>query len=330
MKKLLAIILSVICIFSCFALPSSAAGAGVVGELAKTFFEGLFGIKFEEDTSIGYGVIYEMDTFSGVSIVYKPNPTISFSNPGIYTITSDTPLSIDYEFVRWEDSKGNPYYAGDKIYVDGTVTLYAVWVEKNDNSVRVARIIKTTFEAFKRLIAKFFGILDIVVNFEPTLSEPGLYDLTLNEIYYVDDNFGSKEGDERILLYIDSYGFKDRETKLVRIDETASELNNVTINLCTGWSLETTLPLNETVYEGISYSFAELKGSKGEDVLIIPTELEDGTDIVSEYFSANSDADTVYMTVTVNDSLYSSSKEVTGLDFDERCNPVSVVFTLTK
>ncbi len=328
MKKLLAIILSVICVFSCFALPSSAVnGGGVVGELAGTFFEGFFDIEIEEDTPIGYGVIYDMETLSGVSIVYQPSPTVSFNNPGIYTITSDTPLSVDYEFVRWEDSKGNPYYAGDKIYVDGTVTLYAVWVEKNDNDVRVARIIKTTFEALKRLIGKFFGIFDIIVNFEPTLTEPGVYDLTLNEIYYDDADFNVKEGNERVLFYIDSYGFQN--TGLVRIDKTAAELNNVTITLCTGWSLETTLPLDEAVYEGLSYSFAELKGPNGEDVLIIPT-VKDGADIVSEYFSANPDADKIYMTVTVNDSLYSSSKADTGLEYDEKCNPVSVVFTLKK
>ena len=235
MKKLLAIILSVICIFSCFALPTSAASglSGVLGELSDTFFEGFFGVEFEEDTSIGYGVIYEMNSLDGVSIVYKPNPSISFENPGIYTITTDTPLSIDYEFVRWEDSKGKPYYAGDKIYVDGTVTLYAVWVEKNDNDVKVARIIKTTIEAFKRLISKFFGIFDTVVNFEPTYTEPGVYDLTLNEIYYEDTDYSATEGNERVLLYIDSYGLKN--TNLVRI---AAADKGASISLCTGWRSE--------------------------------------------------------------------------------------------
>ncbi len=330
MKKLLAIILSVLCIFSCFAPAASAAtGGGVVGELASGFFEKLFGVEFEEDTTIGYGVIYDMDTFSGVSIVYKPSPSVSFENPGIYTITSDTPLSIDHKFVRWEDSKGNPYYAGDKIYVDGVVHLYAVWVEKDDGSVRVARIIKTTMEALKRLISKFFGILDTVVNFVPSLTEPGVYDLTLNSSYYEDENLDATEGNERVLFYIDSRGFKYRDIPLVRIDKAGSAMNGTTVSFCTGWNIETTEPENAATYTGLSYSFAELEGPNGEDVLVLPT-ASDGTDIVSEYAASLEDGQTFYMTVTVNDSLYGSSKEATGLEYDERCNPVSVVFTLTK
>ncbi len=325
MKKLLAIILSVLCIFSCMAPAASAASAGgVVGELANGFFEKLFGVEFEEDSTIGYGVIYDMDTLSGVSIVYQPSPSVSFENPGIYTVTDDTPLSIDHRFIRWEDDNGNPYYAGDKIYVDGVVHLYAVWVEKDDGSVRVARIIKTTMEALKRLISKFFGILDTVVNFEPTLTEPGVYDLTLNSSYYEDEKFSVTEGNERVLFYIDSRGFRD--TQLVRIDKP---VKGATISFCTGWSIETTEPENEVVYTGLSYSFAELQGPNGEDVLVLPT-VSGGTDLVSGYAASLKEGQTFYMTVTVEDSLYSSSKEVTGLDFDEKCNPVSVVFTLTK
>ncbi len=329
MKKLLAIILSVICIFSCFALPSGAAGGGVVGELATTFFEGIFDVEIEEDTPIGYGVIYDMETLSGISVVYKPSPSVSFKNPGIYTITSDTPLSIDYEFICWEDSTGKRYDAGDKIYVDGMVYLYAVWVEKNDNDVRVARIIKTTFEAFKRLIGKFFGIFDIIVNFEPTETVPGRYDLTLNEIYYEDSDYGTTDGNERILFYIDSRGFNN--STLVRIDKAGnSEMKNTEIYLCTGWDIETTEPENKVTYTGLNYRFAELNGPKNEDIFVLPTTLGDGTDIVGEYAESLSEGQTFYMIVTVNDSLYSSSKDSNGLDYDEYCTPVSVVFTLKK
>ncbi len=324
MKKLLAIILSAVCIFSCFALPSTAAGGGVLGEVATEFFEGFFDLEVEEDTPLGYGVIYEMDAFAGVSVVYKPSPTISFKNPGIYTITSDTPLSIDHRFIRWEDTQGNPYYPGDKIYVDGMIYLYPVWVEKDDNDVRVARIIKTTVEAFKRLIGKFFGIIDIVVNFEPTETVPGLYDLTLNKSVYDNDTPGS----ERIMFYIESRGIYT-DTKLKRIDSTASaQQTDAEIYLCTDWDIVTGNPINKAEYK-LPYTFADLKGPNGEDVLVIST-VKDGKDIVSEYSKDFEKDQTFYMVVTVNDSLYSSSKAETGLDFDESCSPVSVVFTIKK
>lgn len=336
MKKLLAIILSAICLFSCLALPASAAAGGVLGEVATDFFERFFQLEVEEDTPLGYGVIYEIDTFEGVSVVYKPSPSISFENPGIYTITTDTPLSIDHRFIRWEDSRGNPYYAGDKIYVDGMITLYAKWVEKDDNDVRVARIIKTTLEAFKRLVGKFFGVIDIVVNFEPTETVPGLYDLTLNKSLY--DN--GTPGREMILFYIDSRGIYN-STNLKRIDSAEFDTSALTdgekarlqqtdavIYLCTGWDIVTGDPVNYKEYK-LPYTFAELKGPNGEDVLIIST-VVDGKDIVSEYSETLEAGRTFYMTVTVNDSLYSSFKASTGLEYNESCNPVSAVFTLKK
>ncbi|MBQ7117327.1 MAG: hypothetical protein IJN88_03870 [Clostridia bacterium] len=339
MKKLLAVILSVICVLSCFAPVAGAVpGGGVIGEVTVDFFERLLGIEFEEDTPIGYGVIYDLDPLSGVSVVYKPSPSIKFENPGIYTVTSDTPLSIDYEFICWEDSRGNRYDAGDKIYVDGMITLRAVWVEKTDNDVRVARIIKTTFEALKRMLRKFFGILDIAVNFEPLSTVPGKYDLTLNQIYYEDTDYSSTEGNERVLLYIDSYGFKDNFLRIDKRDGT--DMTAVKIELCTGWDLSIDKPINAVTFTGLAYTFSEISGPKVEDVLILPTTLSDGSeDIVSKYVASLGDTlekgQPFYMTVTIGDednaeksSLYFSKSPENGLEFDEYAADASVVFTL--
>lgn len=320
MKKLLAIILSIICAFSCFASVASAAAGSVIGEVAETFLEGMLGMEFEEDTPLGYGVIYDTDALSGVSVVYKPKPTLSFENPGIYTITNDTPLSIDYEFICWEDKHGNHYYAGDKIYVDGMIYLTPVWAEKDDGDVRVARIVKTTFEALRRIIASFFGILDTVVNFEYTPKEPGRYDLTLNGIYYEP----TPAGQERVILYVDSDGIH-KLTKMERIEISAE--SKAEVYLCTGWNEATLEPLNASETYELPYGFAESKGPKNEDVLYVMT-----GDLVEDYATSDNcvDSDKYYMVVTVNDSLYNSSKEDTGLEFDEYCTPVSVVFTFTK
>ncbi len=339
MKKLLAVILSVICVFSCFALPASAAGGtGLLGELADSFFEKLLGTGLEEDTSLTYGVNYEIDSLDGISVVYKPNPSISFKNPGTYTITSDTPLSVDYEFICWEDTDGNHYYAGDKLYVDGTVTLYAVWAKKQDNDVRFARVIKTTMEALRRLVGKFLGIFKVVVEFnenyvpkDPTA--PKYYDLLLNGMYYADSDFSVHNGDERALFYIDSYMIH-RDTDLERIDTVNPDAmkKGATVYLCTGWDEVLEKPVNYVEYTELSYRFAELLGPDNEDVLIIDTVLSDGTDIVSEYFNETlKDKDgikNVYMVVTVNDSVYSSFAPDNGLIYDELCSPISCVFTL--
>lgn len=333
MKKLLAVILSVICLFSCFAPAASAASGGILGEVASDFFERILGEELEQDSTIGYGVIYDLDPLSGVSVVYKPSPSVSFENPGIYIITDDTPLSIDYEFVHWEDSKGNRYDAGDKIYVDGVITLTAVWVKKTDNDMRVARIIKTTLEAFKRFLGKIFGLLDTVVNFEPTPTVPGRYDLTLTEIYYEDMNFEGTEGDERVLLYIDSFGFK---SEFKRIDKReGTEMNTAKIELCTGWDVSIDKPINGVTFTGLSYRFAAMNGPDSEDVLVIPTVLTDGTDVVSKYLASFKEEDkpeTFYMTVTVgseDDPEIYSLYYCAGEDFDEYAAPVSVAFTLT-
>ncbi len=341
MKKLLAITLSVLCAFSCFAFSSSAAGeGGLIGEISSDFFERLFGVEIEEDTSIGYGVIYNIDPLDGVSVVYKPSPSISFENPGTYTITEDTPLAIDDEFLCWKDSKGKRYDAGDKIYVDGTITLYAVWIEKQDNDVRVARIIKTTVEALRRIVGKFLGFYRIVVEFNENYvpkdpNAPKYYDLLLNGIYYVDDNFTEHAGNERATFYIDTYTIR-KETGLKRIDTVNPDAmkTGATAYLCTGWDEVYERPENISETYTLSYRFAEIYGPEGEDVLIVDTVLPDGKDIVSEYFNEalkdKEDIKNVYLVVTVNDSVYSSYTPDNGLAYDECCNPISCVFTLSK
>ncbi|MDD6012591.1 MAG: hypothetical protein PUC33_07070 [Oscillospiraceae bacterium] len=150
MKKIIAILLSLIFMFSSLGLVGCA-----------------FDDIIPEDEPIGYGIIYKMDTFSTVKITYKPKPSISFKNPGTYTITSDTPLSVDYQFVCWKHSEtGKLYYAGDKIYVDGQIVLVAVWEEKTDNHIRPTRVLLTALETLRRTLGAFFGFYQVIEDFE--------------------------------------------------------------------------------------------------------------------------------------------------------------------
>ena len=165
MKKFLAILLSVLCIFSLMSTTAFAANddiGGIIGDLI-----GLPTEEDEIDQQMMYGIHYEMETLTPVSIMYKPNPTITFEAPTTAKVTTDTPLSVDYQFVCWRHGDTGEYlYPGDEIDVTGKVTLYAVWEEKTDDNPRVIRVIMTAFETLGRLIQKFLGIIEDAEEFE--------------------------------------------------------------------------------------------------------------------------------------------------------------------
>ncbi len=178
MKKLIALLLSLVCLFSSLTMTSSA---GVFDEVLSNI---TIGMGMEPDEPILYGITYDSESLiSGVSVMYMPSATASFRNPGTYTVTSDIPLSIDYEFVCWEDEDtGKLYYAGDKIYIDGTKTFYAVWQEKTDKYSRPIRTFLTAIEAFRRTLQAFFGFYK--VEYEKDPNPPKAEDTTfkINEL----------------------------------------------------------------------------------------------------------------------------------------------------
>ncbi len=156
-KKALALVLVMLSIFSCFAFSASA-----VDEI-QSIILGDIEIEEDEDERLLYGVHYEVDSFAGVKVMYKPNPNIEFNTPSRVTITEDVPLSVDYECIGWEDREtGKMYTRGETIEVYGKVTLYAVWVEKDDNDPRVIRTIKTGFQTFLRMLQKAFGVFKAI------------------------------------------------------------------------------------------------------------------------------------------------------------------------
>ncbi len=159
MKKLIAIILSILCLCSVIACPASAAG-----DLFGDILEDQFGVTKEEgeiDEVMMYGIHYEMQTLTVVSIMYMPSPSITFKQPVTTNVTLDYPLSVDYQFVCWKEQEtGKLYYPGDEIEVTGKVTLLAVWEEKTDKYARPLRVIITALETLKHVIDKFLGVYD--------------------------------------------------------------------------------------------------------------------------------------------------------------------------
>lgn len=155
MKKLLALLLALLCVFSLFSVSVSAANV-------STSTPPIGG----EEEKGPYCIFYKNETLSGVKLMYTPGPSVSFGGPGYVTVTKDTPIAIDHDFVCWKDENGKLYYEGDKVFVNGEVNLYAVWVEKTDNDSKVVRVVKAAVLTFQRMILKILGIFKDIQDFE--------------------------------------------------------------------------------------------------------------------------------------------------------------------
>lgn len=159
MKKVLAVLLAVICAFSAFSV--SALELDEFGNIIGDYI----GMTTEKDeaAALSYGVYYEMAMLSTVTLIYKPSPSMTFEAPTTVVITSDTPVAVDHDWVCWKDEKtGELYYPGDTIYVDGKVTLVAVWEEKQDNYPSFIRSAIAGIQAFVKLIEKFLGVFTAI------------------------------------------------------------------------------------------------------------------------------------------------------------------------
>ncbi len=333
MKKLLSIFLAAILIFSCISIPVSAKTAtGVIGELALDFFANLTGTQLggddeEEEEPLLYGILYEMES-DGVTAIYTPLPTVNFDGPGTFTITADVPTAIDYEFLCWRDEDDNEYYPGEKIFVNGQITLYARWIPKTDNDIRIIRVIKTCVDALNRYFKKVLGMFetatDIYENFEPTpIDAPRYCNLTCSEVYYEKDTYPSVENVEAeqgmIFFYVDP------STALSKGLTRVINSGKCTVYFCSDWDKRTAEPVNKKEYTDVDYVFADQQGYGGTDIIRISgIKAKDNA-----YASTLVDADTYYMVVTISDAVYYAPIS-DSRTYPIYSNPISYVFTLTK
>ena len=170
MKKFIAILLSVLCIFSIFTC-SAFAGledvlGGILGE--DTLLPEEDGI----DQALSCGIFYEMETLSFITVTYKPQMTFTFKQPVVAKVTTDTPLSVDYQFVCWKEQEtGKYYYPGDEILVTGKVVLIAVWEEKTDNYPQFIRVVINSLEMISHMLNKVLGYYNIYYDYIPVADE---------------------------------------------------------------------------------------------------------------------------------------------------------------
>lgn len=132
----------------------------------------------EEETKI-YSISYEMQPASQVKLLYKPIASISFDGTGYVTVTKDSPIAIDHNFVCWKDENGKLYYEGDKVLVDGEVVLYPVWEEKHDRLPTPIRAILATIVMINRVLTKALGIFKDIQEFEAATTETTVVDPTV-------------------------------------------------------------------------------------------------------------------------------------------------------
>lgn len=177
MKKITALLLCIVCLFSCVTF---SASAGVFNEILDNV---TINMGLEPDEPIIYGITYDSNKLlSGVAPLYVPSPTFSFTRPGTYVVTDNIPLAVDYEFVCWEDEEtGKLYYAGDTIYIDGQKTLLAKWTPKTDNNVRPIRVIVTAIEALRSTLRAFFGFYAVEYVEDPTA------DIKEDDLFSIED-----------------------------------------------------------------------------------------------------------------------------------------------
>lgn len=169
MKKLLAIILALICIFSTCTLAATALSEDVLGDIIGDQL-GVTQEKDEADT-LSYGIHYSSGNLVNITVLYEPAPNIRFEVPTYVTVTNDTPVAVDHNWVCWKDQEtGELYYPGDSIYVEGKVTLVAVWEEKTDNYPGFIRSAIAGVQALLRLVEKFFGFFDAINSTDPSLT----------------------------------------------------------------------------------------------------------------------------------------------------------------
>ena len=158
MKKLLAVLLAIICAFSAFSV-SALDIAGTLGDILGD----QLGVESEEDEGdfISNGITYQMSLLSTETIIYTPTMSITFEVPTDMVIPNDTPIAVDHNWIAWRDQDtGKLYYPGDTIHVEGKVVLIAVWEEKTDNYPGFIRSIIAGVQALIRMVEKALSTLN--------------------------------------------------------------------------------------------------------------------------------------------------------------------------
>ncbi|MFI3142278.1 MAG: hypothetical protein R3Y27_08245 [Clostridia bacterium] len=153
-KKILAVLMAVLSMFSVFAVSSSAVDYDDITTPTTAESPTFYTVTFVTDS---------------VNCLYTPILEFTYDTEGYLTISDDIPLAIDYTFKYWYDSDLNVYEPDDQIYVDGEIVLTAYWEEKTDDDSDIVRFFSTLFEAVSKYINKIISLMSFSQDFAATV-----------------------------------------------------------------------------------------------------------------------------------------------------------------
>mgnify|MGYP003291202706 CR=1 FL=1 len=194
MKKAITIILTAICLFSMMTITSAKD--------CVALNENKCCLKFNIQTQADLDVVYQGEDY------------IDFYIPVEFTITKNTPLSTNYDFVCWKDSNtGKQYYIGDKVIIDTSVILEAVWEEKDHSVYGLVNNLMVRFELIIKLISRALGLYNAYENSIPLTENNCKLIVNGNDItdqVYVMMDDDAKEVEVPYLAIIRELGAKTR------------------------------------------------------------------------------------------------------------------------
>ena len=117
MKRILSVLLALICLFSVVAVVAHAEDIDL-----KDVIREEMGLEPEEEK------IYAIEFHQGdAQIMYRVPTQVRFDGPGYVRLTKDEPVAVGKNFRCWKDVNGKDVYPGQEILVDHLIELTADW-----------------------------------------------------------------------------------------------------------------------------------------------------------------------------------------------------------
>lgn len=156
MKRILSVLLALICLFSVVAVVAHAEDIDL-----KDVIREEMGLEPEEEK------IYAIEFHQGdAQIMYRVPTQVRFDGPGYVRLTKDEPVAVGKNFRCWKDVNGKDVYPGQEILVDHLIELTADW------SVATTKITALDYVicAFKAMIHSMevaIKVIDTANEFRP-------------------------------------------------------------------------------------------------------------------------------------------------------------------
>ena len=148
MKKVISVLLAMLCVFSVVTVFVYADDDPIQDKLEEV-------LDIEIDDTPAYGIVYQK---GDARTMYMPATTVKFGGPGYAKVPNDKPIAIGKKFRCWKDENGKDVFPGDEIYVGTMVYLTASWsnsgtgVEAIDATIAALNVVVHSIEVALKII----------------------------------------------------------------------------------------------------------------------------------------------------------------------------------